>query len=172
MELASFGGLGSRPGDLASDGDARVFISSPTEGLLEFSTDSNAVVRGAGHGVDIPLNTGVAIDSRGRVYAVEAADCEAGSGFAHVLDEDLAEVGQVGLGRCPPAKVFRITQDQQEPQRSHDPIEHHRRGVGGRDAALSARAGSGATARRNHGYLQSGGRLVRCQAARAGGRAR
>ncbi len=114
MELASFGGLGTRPGDLASDGDARVFISSATEGLLEFDTDSNAVVRGAGHGVDIPLNSGVAIDSRGRVYAVEEGDCAAGHGVAHVLDLDLDEVGRIGLGRCPgPSRVVRITQGQQ-----------------------------------------------------------
>jgi hypothetical protein len=113
MELASFGGLGTRPGDLASDGDARIFISSSTEGLLELNTDSNAVVLGAVHGVNIPLNSGVAIDSRGRVYAVEAGDCATGAGIAHVLDQDLAEVGQVGLGRCPgPARVVRITQDQ------------------------------------------------------------
>jgi hypothetical protein len=114
MELASFGGLGIRPGDLASDGDARVFISSSVEGLLEFNTDSNAVVRGQGHGVNIPRNSGVAIDSRGLVYAVEAGDCAAGRGIAHVLDQDLAEVGQVRLGRCPgPSRVVRITQDQQ-----------------------------------------------------------
>ncbi len=45
-EVASFAGLGLLPGDLATDGRSRVFVSSYTEGLLEFNPDSNAVVRG------------------------------------------------------------------------------------------------------------------------------
>jgi hypothetical protein len=100
-EVASFAGLGLLPGAAASGGRARVFVSSLAEGLLEFNTDSNAVVRGEGEGIPIPANTGVAVDSRGRVYAVEAGDCTPGQpGFAHVLDEELAEVGRITLGRC------------------------------------------------------------------------
>ena len=100
-EVASFAGLGLLPGEVASDGRARVFVSSFAEGLLEFDTDSNAVVRGEGEGVAVPSNTGVAVDSEGRVYAIEAGPCEPGRrGIAHVLDEDLEELRLIPLARC------------------------------------------------------------------------
>jgi DNA-binding beta-propeller fold protein YncE len=100
-EVASFAGLGRLPGDLATDGRSRVFVSSLAEGLLEFNTDSNAVVRGEGDGLPIPSNSGVGVDSEGRVYAIEAGQCVPGApGFAHVLDEDLEELRLVPLGRC------------------------------------------------------------------------
>jgi hypothetical protein len=109
-EVASFAGLGLLPGDLASDGQSRVFVSSFTEGLLEFNTDSNAVVRGEAAGIAIPSNSGVAVDSKGRVYAIEAGECVAGRlGVAHVLDEELEEIGRITLGRCAAgATVVRI----------------------------------------------------------------
>jgi len=105
-EVASFAGLGLLPGGVASDGRARVFVSSVAEGLLEFNTDSNTIVRGEGEGVPIPTNTGVAVDSEGRVYAIEAGGCGPGQpGTAHVLDEELEEVGLIPLGRCTAAAV-------------------------------------------------------------------
>jgi hypothetical protein len=109
-EVASFAGLGLLPGDLATDGQARVFVSSFTEGLLEFNTDSNAVVRGESQGIQIPGNTGVAVDSRRRVYAIEAGECAPGRvGVAHILDEELQEIGLIPLGRCSAgAAVVRI----------------------------------------------------------------
>ncbi len=109
-EVASFAGLGLLPGDLATDGQSRVFVSSLTEGLLEFNTDSNAVVRGEADGIAITSNSGVAVDSKGRVYAIEAGGCAAGQpGIAHVLDEDLEEIGRIPLGRCSAgAAVVRI----------------------------------------------------------------
>jgi hypothetical protein len=87
-----------------------VFVSSLTEGLLEFNTDSNAVVRGEGEGVPIPTNSGVAVDSEGQVYAIEAGQCAPGQpGLAHVLDQELVEVRLIQLGRCPGgALVVRI----------------------------------------------------------------
>ena len=101
VEVASFAGLGLMPGEAASDGQARVFISSVAEGLLEFNTDSNAVVRGQSEGLPIPGNTGVAVDSDGQVYAIEAGGCVAGQfGAAHVLDGELEEIGRIALGRC------------------------------------------------------------------------
>ena len=112
-EVASFAGLGLLPGGLATDGRSRIFVSSLTEGLLEFNTDSNAVVRGEGEGLPIPTNTGVAVDSEGRVYAIEAGPCAPGEpGFAHVLDEELVEIRSIQLGRCPTAAtVVRIGVD-------------------------------------------------------------
>jgi hypothetical protein len=109
-EVASFAGLGLLPGDLATDGQSRVFVSSLTEGLLEFNTDSNSVVRGDADGIGIASNTGVAVDSKRRVYAIEAGGCVAGQpGVAHVLDEELVEIGRITLGRCSAgATVVRI----------------------------------------------------------------
>jgi DNA-binding beta-propeller fold protein YncE len=106
QEVASFAGLGLLPGEIASDGGARIFVSSQAEGLLEFNTDSNAVVRGEGEGVPIPTNSGVAVDSEGRVYGIEAGPCLAGQpGFAHVLDEDLVQIRLIQLGRCAGAAI-------------------------------------------------------------------
>jgi hypothetical protein len=100
-EVASFAGFGLLPGEVASDGRSRIFVSSLAEGLLEFNTDSNAVIRGEGDGVPIPSNVGVAVDSEGRVYAIESGACAPGQpGVAHVLDEELEEIRLIPLGRC------------------------------------------------------------------------
>jgi hypothetical protein len=108
IEVASFSGLGRSPGQVAVDGEARVFVSSQAEGLLEFNTDSNEVVRGPGEGVPVPANSGVAVDSRRRVYALEARDCNgAMSGRVHVLTSDLEdELRNLELGRCPVAAAI------------------------------------------------------------------
>jgi hypothetical protein len=97
-ERASFGGFGFGPGDLASDGADRLLISSRTEGLMEFDTADRAVVRGEGNGVGIPGNSGVAVDSRGRIYAVESGCSDAG--IVHVLRPDFTEVRSVPVGQC------------------------------------------------------------------------
>jgi hypothetical protein len=112
-EVASFAGLGLLPGEAASDGRSRVFVSSLTEGLLVFDTDSNAVIRGEGEGITIPTNSGVAVDSEGRIYAIRAGECDPGQpGFAHVLDEELAAIDRITLGRCSAgAVVVRIGAD-------------------------------------------------------------
>lgn len=99
-EVASFAGLGTGPQAVAA-ADARVFISSFAEGLLEFDADSNEVVRGAGEGVPIPSNAGVAVDRQGRVYAIESGPCQGGApGAAHVLDQALEETRLIPLGEC------------------------------------------------------------------------
>lgn len=112
-EVASFAGVGLLPGEVASSGRSRVLISSMTEGLLEFNTDSNAVVRGEGEGVPIPTTSGVAVDSEGRIYVIEAGACDPGQpGYAHVLDEELVEIDRITLGRCSAgAVVVRIGAD-------------------------------------------------------------
>ena len=40
---------------------------------MEFDTAERKVVRGEGNGVAIAGNTGVAVDSRGRIYALESS---------------------------------------------------------------------------------------------------
>jgi hypothetical protein len=97
-ELASFGGFGFGPGDLSADGGDRVLISSRSEGLMEFDTAERTVVRGEGSGVVIPANSGVAVDSRGRIYALEAG-CS-GEGVLHVLRADFTEIRTVPVGQC------------------------------------------------------------------------
>ena len=98
QELASFGGFGFGPGDLTADGGDRLLISSRTEGLMEFDTGERTVVRGQGNGVRIPGNTGVAVDSRGRVYALEAGCSD--NGVVHVLRPDFTEIRAVPVGQC------------------------------------------------------------------------
>jgi hypothetical protein len=98
QELASFGGLGFGPGDLAADNSERILISSRSEGLMEFDTAERRVVRGEGDGTVIPSNTGVAVDSQGRIYALEAG-CS-GTGVVHVLRPDFTEIRTVPVGRC------------------------------------------------------------------------
>lgn len=97
-ELASFGGLGFGPGDLTADNSQRLLISSRTEGLMEFDTANRTVIRGQGDGVLIPANSGVAVDSQGRIYALEAG-CS-GNGIIHVLRPDFTEIRPVPVGRC------------------------------------------------------------------------
>jgi hypothetical protein len=101
-ELASLTGFGTGPGNLAADGGSRIFVSSFTEGVMEFDLDSNKVVRGAGEGIPIRSNSAVAADSKGRVYALESGPCSGGKpGFAHVLDQSLTEIRKITLGECP-----------------------------------------------------------------------
>jgi hypothetical protein len=65
-----------------------------------------------GKGVEIASNSGVAVDSDRRLYAISAGDCTAGSGLAHVLNDELEQIDSLPLGRCPgPAKVVKVSQD-------------------------------------------------------------
>ena len=98
QELASFGGFGFGPGDLTADGGDRLLISSRTEGLMEFDTADRVVVRGEGDGVPVPGNTGVAVDSQGRIYALEAGCSDNGS--VHILRPDFSEIRTVAVGQC------------------------------------------------------------------------
>ncbi len=102
-EVASFAGFGTGPGNVAADADARIFVSSYSQGVMEFNLDSNKVVRGAGHGRRHPeSNATVAVDSKGRVYGIETGPCSGGQvGTAHVLDAKLEETGTIALGECP-----------------------------------------------------------------------
>jgi hypothetical protein len=98
QELASFGGFGFGPGDLTADGGDRLLISSRTEGLMEFDTADRAIVRGEGNGIPIPANTGVAVDSQGRIYALEAGCSD--NGVVHVLRPDFTEIRTIPVGQC------------------------------------------------------------------------
>ena len=106
-ELGNFGGFGTGPGALASDGDERLFVSSFSEGLMEFDTRTRAVVLGAGNGVSVPGNSAVEVDSKGRIYAIGTGPCQGGQGgSAHVLRPDLTESKAIPLGEC---AIFALT---------------------------------------------------------------
>jgi hypothetical protein len=100
-ERASFSGFGTGPGNVASDGESKIFVSSYAEGVMEFDADSNKVILGAGEGVPIPSNAAVAVDSKRRVYAIESGPCKGGlRGTAHVLGPNLVEQRAIPLGEC------------------------------------------------------------------------
>jgi hypothetical protein len=48
--------------------------------------------------VAIPGNSGVAVDSNGRIYALEAG-CSA-NGLVHILRPDFSEIRTVPVGQC------------------------------------------------------------------------
>lgn len=99
-ELANFGGFGASPGQMASDRGERILISSLSEGLMAFNIRTRSVERGAGTGVAIPDNSGVAVDGSFRVYAIRSGGCSGAVGQVVVLDSSLAPVRTIGLGRC------------------------------------------------------------------------
>ena len=100
VELANFGGFGAGPGNIAADAGPRLFVSSFAQGLMEFDIDTRTVVRGAGDGVPIPDNSGVAVDTDGRVYGISGGCGGGAGGTAHILRADLTEQGTVALGAC------------------------------------------------------------------------
>lgn len=101
-EVGSFSGFGPLPGQVASDGRERLFVTSLGQGLMEFNTRTRRLVRGAGSG--IPLLTGVdaAVGNDGLVYAVESGNCSLGSpGRIRIFRPDLTEARIIPAGICP-----------------------------------------------------------------------
>ena len=106
-EVGSFGGFGLIPAAVASDGGERLFVASVRDGLMEFNTRTRRVVRGAGEGISLVNNVAVAVDSRGRVYAIESGGCTPGTvGRIRIYRPDLTEAGGFLLGACPVAATF------------------------------------------------------------------
>lgn len=100
-ELGSFSGFGNAPGAIGTNGSDRLYVSSTSEGLMVFDLLNRRVLRGAGNGVDVPENSAVAVDSHGRLYALESGDCStAGQGTVHILRPNLTEIRAVPVGRC------------------------------------------------------------------------
>ena len=77
-EVGNFGGFGTGPGAITTDGGERLFVSSFAEGLMEFNTRTRAVVLGVGQGVNIPGNSAIAVDSKDRIYAISTGPCQGG----------------------------------------------------------------------------------------------
>ena len=113
-EVAVLNGLGERPGAMAfHPTGSRLLIASLTEGILEVNTSIRAITRGPGNGVK-PGGQGVvglAIDLRGRVYAVDPVGCDV-PGVVHVLTAppEYHEIKTVPVGNCPTTAAVAATQ--------------------------------------------------------------
>jgi hypothetical protein len=86
----------------------RLLVASRTEGILEINVVTRVLLRGPGNGIK-PAGQGVAalaLDERGRVYALDQGNCTQ-PGTMSVLsappDYDLEQ--QVTVGVCPTAAV-------------------------------------------------------------------
>lgn len=100
-EVGSFAGFGTLPNNLASDRRERLFVTSETEGLMEFNTRTRRVVRGAGSGIPLQGATAAAVDGGGLIYAVESGSCSnLVPGRVRVFRSDLTEVRVVLTGIC------------------------------------------------------------------------
>jgi DNA-binding beta-propeller fold protein YncE len=113
-EVAVLNGLGESPGAAAfHPRGGRLLIASALEGILEVNTSIRAVTRGPGNGIKPGGHgvTGLAIDLRGRVYAVDPGACAA-AGTVHVLTAppDYREVHTVTVGVCPTTAAVAATQ--------------------------------------------------------------
>lgn len=109
-ELGSFGGFGQMPAWVTSDGGERVFIGSPSEGLMEFNARTRSVVRGVGQGLPVVDNSAVIVDRLGLVYAIESGACTGGgtAGRVRVYRANLTEVRVVPLGACAMGSVLAL----------------------------------------------------------------
>jgi hypothetical protein len=109
-------GLGESPGAAAfHPAGGRLLIASLAEGILEVNTSIRAITRGPGNGVKPAGISGLAIDLRGRVYAVVQLPCpefNAVPGYLHVLSAppDYREIHTVSVGSCPTTAAVAATQ--------------------------------------------------------------
>jgi hypothetical protein len=68
---------------------------------MEFNMVTRTLVHGAGDGIAIPANSGVEVDSKGRIYALDTGPCQGGVvGSAHVLRANLTQSRTIPLGEC------------------------------------------------------------------------
>lgn len=106
-ELASFKGFGHFPGSVATNGIDRVYVSSLSQGLMVFDILNRQVLRGAGNAVAVPTNTGVTVDSEGRIYALEGGSCDGSeAGQVHIFRRNLTPIRNVPVDDCPVAALI------------------------------------------------------------------
>jgi hypothetical protein len=106
-ELGNFNGFGNAAGAIADDGGTRLFVSSVSQGLMVFDLLKRQLIKGAGSGIPIPDNTGVAVDDGGRIYALESGPCTTGAaGRLHILRSNLSESRVIDVGECPVAALI------------------------------------------------------------------
>lgn len=112
-EVAVLNGLGESPGPVAFHRTGgRLLIASLTEGILEVNAATRSITRGPGNGVKPGGHavSGLAIDLRGRVYAVDPGSCAA-AGTVHVLTRPPSynEIQAVSVGVCPTTAAVAAT---------------------------------------------------------------
>jgi hypothetical protein len=109
VEVGNFGGFGDEPGQIAADRGERIFVSSRVDGLMEFNTRTRTLTRGAGNGLPVVANSGVAVTSGNFILAVEAGACSARSlGRAREFRPDLTETRSLPLGVCAGAAAIAL----------------------------------------------------------------
>lgn len=105
-EVAVINGLGELPGPAVYHPSGRLLIAGGAAGILEVNTLTRTLTRGPAAGVKPGGDSVVAlaVDQRGRVYAVAPRDCS-GPGVVHVLSAppDYADFKTVTVGTCPRA---------------------------------------------------------------------
>jgi hypothetical protein len=100
-EVGSFGGFGLLPRAIASDGRERLYVVSPTGGLMEFNTRTRRVVRGAGSGIPLQDPRSLVVDGSGLVYVIESGGCAYPiPGRIRVFRPELTEARVVTAGVC------------------------------------------------------------------------
>jgi hypothetical protein len=81
-------------------------IASDTTGILEVNTLTRAINRGPGQGVKLDGHgvAVLAVDERGRVYALDRRDCVQ-PGMLHILaaPPSYDDLNRVTVGACPSA---------------------------------------------------------------------
>jgi hypothetical protein len=86
---------------MASDGRERLFITSVSQGLMEFNTRTRRVVRGAGGGIPLVNGVAAAVDGNAQIYAAESGSCVTGNpGRVRIFRPDLTETRVVATGVC------------------------------------------------------------------------
>ncbi|HXI35171.1 MAG TPA: hypothetical protein VNH63_13885 [Gemmatimonadales bacterium] len=105
-EVAVINGLGELPGPAVYHPSGRLLIAGGANGIMEFNTLTRTLTRGPGAGLTPGGDSVVAlaVDQRGRVYAVAPRGC-GGPGVVHVLSAPPAftVLKTVAVGTCPRA---------------------------------------------------------------------
>ena len=120
QEVAVLNGLGESPGAAAfHPAGSRLLVASAAAGIVEVNTSIRAITRGPGNSVKPGGNgvSGLAIDLRGRVYAVDIATlatpefCGVSGGVVHVLTAppDYREIHTVTVGCGPTSAAVAAT---------------------------------------------------------------
>ena len=105
-EVAVINGLGELPGPAVYHPSGRLLIAGGANGIMEVNTLTRTLTQGPGTGLTPGGDSVVAlaVDQRGRVYAVAPRGCGA-PGVVHVLSAPPAyqELTTVAVGTCPRA---------------------------------------------------------------------
>lgn len=106
-EVAHIDGFGDFPGSIAIDADGRAYVGSFAYGMAVWDTQTREFIRDPSEAVEpggIPSTSGIAIDSEGRLYALEPNCSEPGTAYRLSASYEVEETILSGI--CPLAIVF------------------------------------------------------------------